>query len=128
VSIAIRIALSPDLGQQDRADLLGSLSRVGFVHDDQARHFGPDFDWQSFLIIAGGAGELANYALRLSKLAREILYWREEIRRKKSDPAAVLTRPGADPLDLRTADDEAVEKWITAAEQTGETEPPAGSG
>lgn len=117
MSIAIRIALSPRLDQQDRAALLASMSQVGFVHDDQARHFGPDLDWQSIVFIAHDIGEVTAAAVSLSKLAREILHWRDRLRRDKTDPAAVLTRPGAEPLDLRTADDEMLEAWITEAKE-----------
>jgi hypothetical protein len=118
VSIAIRIALSPRLPEQDRAALLSSLSQVGFVHDDQARHFGPDLDWQSFVFIAHDVREIATAAVSLSALAREILRWRDRLRSGKTEPAIVLTRPEAEPIDLRTADDKALEAWIMEAKDS----------
>jgi hypothetical protein len=117
MSIAFRLALSPDLDQQERATLLEHLAEVGTVHDDQARHFGPDLDWSSIVFIAHDLRDVAGAIVSVSALAREVLRWRDKLRRDAVEPAVVLSRPGAEPIDLRTADDEAVEAWVAAADE-----------
>lgn len=75
-----------------------------------------DIDWQTIVVLFDNIGKVAGGAtaaiVLAEKVAEKLNAWRASQRRSGKTPRGTLRRPGQPPLDLATATDDEVLRWL----------------
>jgi hypothetical protein len=105
------VLVSSDVPELERESLILSLSSVADVQEAPSRISGPE--WITFVAIMKDVATVAGAAAALVKLGNEINTWRRNARQCAIEPKVKLQGPDQAPLELTTATDEEVEKWLS---------------
>lgn len=104
-TLSFSIDIPPDEGETLRL----ALQNAGCDVQTSARR---DFDWQTLVVVVRDIGEIAGSVTAIIALADKINEYREKQRRQGKPPRGTLRRPGQPPLDLATATDQEVLRWL----------------
>lgn len=102
------MSIAPDMPPAEREALLAALRAHANVQQPVERS--GDI-WQIVTVIIENVAGGVSTALLL-ELSKKIIKWRDDARRRGQLSKVRLQRPNQQPLDLTTASDEEVGKWL----------------
>jgi hypothetical protein len=105
------IAVSSELPEAETQTLLEALRAELDIQEPAHRTLPPE--WITFVAIMKDIGIVAGAGAAVLRLVNEINTWRHNARRRGVEPKAQLYRPNQPPLDLATATDEEVRRWLS---------------
>ena len=112
----LKLAISPSFPTYEREMLLAVLKNEATIKTPEERVFSID----DYIVIVtavgatiGAIGTAAKATKEIGELIEKIIEWRKRLRKKAIEPEIKLERSGQDSLDLRTATDEEIRRWLS---------------
>ncbi len=118
---SFKLAISPSFPTYEREMLLAVLKDEATIQTPEEQT--PEervFSIDDYIVIVtavgatiGAIGTAAKATKEIGELIEKIIDWRKRLRKKTIEPEIKLERSGQDSLDLRTATDEEIRRWLS---------------